>query len=801
MGDAAPAVEDFLRDSALFGVLPDALRSALAEHLVSVSIQGGETLIAEGDEADGLFLVVLGRLQARVAEGDGWRPVGDIGRGEVVGEAALLTEQRRTASVVALRDSELLHLPTAAFEQLVTEHPSFLRPVAAQVVGRMLAERAGTGPTRPVTTVAVVPAHTTSAAVTTADAIAQALCAVVPGANLADPADRPTTLTEAEWAHAVETDHALVVYRADSELTDWTRRCLRQADAVVVVADTEQPVAPSDTERLVADHRERVGITVELVLVHPRTTEEPRGTARWLNPRSVRRHHHVRAGDAAHVRRVARLVTNQGIGLVLSGGGARAMAEIGVVDVMARLGMPIDAVGGTSAGALVAGAVARGWPPERVRQSIRRGMVEGPNPVDLTVPVASLASGRRMTERLREAAGDLAIEDLWLDYFCVSTNLSRNGPAHPPAGPGVAGRTGQHVDPRDLPAGVRRRRRPRRRRSGRQPAGGRNACRPRRHHGGGGGRGRTPRAAPRATCPIPPCSTGGASSSTACTPAAGRPTSPASSPSSPASPSWAGGAHRRTATAATFSSGPTSKRSPSSTSPTSTPWSTPAAVRRRPCSRRGGRITVNPDRTLALLARILRALTAPFVRYDIRGGRCATEVKVAVIAVNHRSMFDVVAGLICLHHFGHYPRLLIERRYVEGKWTAPFARAIGAIPVDRDGSGGVAFAAALDAMADGIPIIVMPEGRLHWDPDDPRSTGPTRTGVSKLAVAASMPIVAAALTGTEKVMPATARFPHLNPFRRKTVVCNVADDLLWLTSDDHRANTDEVMATIRSLMV
>ena len=209
---------------------------------------------------------------------------------------------------------------------------------------------------------------------------------------------------------------------------------------------------------------------------------------------------------------------------------------------------------------------------------------------------------------------------------------------------------------------------------------------------------------------------------------------------------------------------------------------------------------MTPERNLAFLARVLRVLTAPFVRYDTRGGRCAQELHVAIIAVNHRSMFDVVAGLICLHHFGHHPRILVERKYLEGKWTAPFARAIGAIPVDRQVGGGTSVETALTFLRDGVPIVVMPEGKLHWDPENPHSTGPTRTGVSRLARGADVPVVAAALSGTERVMPSTGGLPRLNPFRRKTVVCNVADDPIWLTSDDHRANTDMVMAAIRDLL-
>lgn len=208
-----------------------------------------------------------------------------------------------------------------------------------------------------------------------------------------------------------------------------------------------------------------------------------------------------------------------------------------------------------------------------------------------------------------------------------------------------------------------------------------------------------------------------------------------------------------------------------------------------------------PDQVLAWLARIARVLTAPFVRYEIRGGRCVSNVHVGVVACNHRSLFDVVAGLVGLHHFRRYPRLLIGREYVEGRWTGPFARAIGAIPVDRTSSGGTSFESAVAALRSGVPVLVMPEGRLHWDPERPGELGPARSGVSRLAVAAEVVVMAAGLSGTERVWPASSRLPRLNPLRRKRVVINVADEPLVFHGEDHQANTDRVMEAIRSLLV
>ena len=210
---------------------------------------------------------------------------------------------------------------------------------------------------------------------------------------------------------------------------------------------------------------------------------------------------------------------------------------------------------------------------------------------------------------------------------------------------------------------------------------------------------------------------------------------------------------------------------------------------------------VTPERALALLARILRVVSAPFVRYRIEGGRCIPDLTAAVVAVNHRSMFDVVAGLIGLHHFRRYPRLLIAKEYVEDGWTKPLSQAIGAIPVDRRAKDGSSLAAAIDVLRQGIPIIVMPEGHLHWDEDDPVSTAPPRPGMSRLAVGAGVPMLPAALVGTESVWPATSRLPRLNPFRRKTVVIRVADEPLYLHGEDHHANAELVMAEIRRLIL
>jgi len=203
-----------------------------------------------------------------------------------------------------------------------------------------------------------------------------------------------------------------------------------------------------------------------------------------------------------------------------------------------------------------------------------------------------------------------------------------------------------------------------------------------------------------------------------------------------------------------------------------------------------------------VLARVARVLTWPFVRFDIAGAeQLNQELGACIIVTDHRSMFDIVAGLIVLHRYERYPRVLIEKKYVDSAWTRPFARAIGAIPVDRSAGRGEAFRAAVDALGAGVTILILPEGRLHWDPDHPLSTGPASTGISRLALQSGAPVLPAGQIGTEAIWPATARLPHLISFRRRVVTVRVADEVCALDPDaDHETRTEQVMAEVRRLM-
>ena len=228
-----------------------------------------------------------------------------------------------------------------------------------------------------------------------------------------------------DWLDRQERDRDQLLYLADAEATPWTRRAVRQADRVVLVAAADglhRLTHAAEAARELAPHTPQ-----ELLLVRPDDAERPRGTAAWLDAVRPVAHHHVRLADPGELRRAARRLAGTGRTLVLSGGGARGYVHIGLLGALEEAGIEIDAIAGTSMGALVGGAYALHRSYEHASRTARR-FGDPAVIVDRTLPVVSIARSRGVTRLLREMYEAVRIEDLTTPYFCVSANLSRARP-------------------------------------------------------------------------------------------------------------------------------------------------------------------------------------------------------------------------------------------------------------------------------------------------------------------------------------------------------------------------------------
>ncbi|HWK43186.1 MAG TPA: patatin-like phospholipase family protein [Stellaceae bacterium] len=414
---------------ALFDGVPVAVLTEIEPDLAWLSLPGGRVLFRAGDAADRLYLVRSGLVGVLVATADGGEEmIAEIRAGETVGEMAMIAGEAHSATVVALRDCELIALPKLSFDRLVALQPSVLVRLTSLLVRRLHRTTHRVPLAKGHGTVALVPADRHVPLDSLADALIEALRAEGRrvhrfGVEAAD--------LEVDWFDEVEQQHDIVLYEAgpldlsvsseqESGPDRWTRFCLRQADRVVIVA-TPSSDLPDTVDR---DAGEGIRpLRLDLVVLHPAAADRPvtpeLGT---LRPSAV---HHLRAGRASDMRRLARHLTGRAVGLVLAGGAARGFAHIGAIRALREAGVPLDRIGGTSMGAIVGAGVACEWDDQELRERMHAAFVHS-NPLDdWTVPLVALFKGETVSRRLSLHFGDARIEALWRPYFCVSTDLSQ----------------------------------------------------------------------------------------------------------------------------------------------------------------------------------------------------------------------------------------------------------------------------------------------------------------------------------------------------------------------------------------
>lgn len=399
--DATPG----LADVALFAGLPAAARRRLSGVARTVHVPAGEAVVEQGDPASSVFVLQTGRLEVLI---DG-RHVRELGPGAVLGELAVLTGERRSATVRARRDATLLELRAEDFTALLSDDAAASRVVATQLAERLRVPPVDT--TRPVrpAVVAVVGLHAGAHADEVAAALAARLAATTRVAVLRTGA--------AETVEAAERDGALVLLVAAPDDGAWRDFCVRSADQVVLVA----PAGSGPPEGGVTP----VPAAQPDVVLVGRARPSPVVLSAWAEAVDAWQVQVCDGDVALGVRALADRIAGRSVGLCLGGGGARAFSHVGVLRELEEAGVLVDRLAGASVGAVIAAAYATGRTAAEVDGLVYDGFVRNQPFGDYTVPVVSLARGRRV-RRLMEAAygADTVMEGLPRQLTTVSVDLA-----------------------------------------------------------------------------------------------------------------------------------------------------------------------------------------------------------------------------------------------------------------------------------------------------------------------------------------------------------------------------------------
>ena len=278
----------------------------------------------------------------------------------------------------------------------------------------------------------------------------------------------------------LEERFGMLLYVADTNVNSpWTQTCISQADCILLVALAEGSPTIGEYERFLLGMKTTA--RKELVLLHVERYSPPGLTRKWLRNRVWINggHHHIqmalrphtepahpqirRFGTALKQRvqvlqaeiqkytsrrirqtplysaetpfkgdfhRLARRLCGKSVGLVLGGGGARGISQIGVIRALEEAGIPVDIIGGTSIGAFIGALYARDADVVpmygRAKRFAGRMGSMWRFALDLTYPSASYTTGHEFNRGIFKTFGNSQIEDFWLEFYCNTTNISKS---------------------------------------------------------------------------------------------------------------------------------------------------------------------------------------------------------------------------------------------------------------------------------------------------------------------------------------------------------------------------------------
>ncbi|CAL8127126.1 unnamed protein product [Orchesella dallaii] len=272
--------------------------------------------------------------------------------------------------------------------------------------------------------------------------------------------------TLAKWLVLQEEKSTVLFVIADNDFSDtWNTTVAKICDMLQVLVTYSIPYKPDENEIQLLGKATKA--RKELVFIHPviRVTRPqvgptkyphlPHGSMLWLRPRPwVQRHHHVRMLDSAlrytkeknpedlkkywkdtadpdkhnDFGRVMRWVSGQSVGLILGGGGAKGAAHIGALNYLLELDVPVDYIAGVSIGSFLGALYAVYENIQVVEAKAKELWEQLRNPVrylrDVSPFIFSAAfRGHAFSATLMYFFGSLQMEDLYIPYFCVSTDL------------------------------------------------------------------------------------------------------------------------------------------------------------------------------------------------------------------------------------------------------------------------------------------------------------------------------------------------------------------------------------------
>ncbi|MFM2337780.1 MAG: hypothetical protein RL115_973 [Bacteroidota bacterium] len=409
----------------LFGELDEEHLQLILSIAQQQTYEAGEYVFKQGEIGNAFYIVLSGRFRALETVDSNIYILGDISTGDPIGEFSLFTKEPHSASIVALRRSNLLCIDANQYHTIIKEFPIIANTLTKIIIDRLkhnAHQRKKDAAPKNIAVVNLQPDNDVSAFT---ESIEKQFNKMGLGITIYNDETHSHNSNQAVFDR-MEKNPGLNFLSCDAAHISWAKECITYCDLIIVATNFYANSNLYEIEQklnLYADNL--MNKKIYLLFLHPENADMPRHTSNWFKDRTFELHLHIRKNNMADVRRFCRIVTHQAVGLVLGGGGARGFAHVGVVKAMQEAGLEFDFIGGTSAGAIYSVALSfADFDIQKVMGYCKLAAEKKLTSNDFTMPFLSLMSGKKMRKFLAEMLGNVFLEDLWVNCYCVSTNYT-----------------------------------------------------------------------------------------------------------------------------------------------------------------------------------------------------------------------------------------------------------------------------------------------------------------------------------------------------------------------------------------
>lgn len=396
----------FLSSVELLFRLDKSTLSKLESRMEWLVIPGGEVLLKQGDSGDSMYILVSGRLSWTVcSEDEEILAEGELGKGDILGEMSLLSGDKRSATVAALRTSQVVRISREDFRKCFANSPEALFQITGTIAHRLGTERNQVyRKSKSVKTVSVFPLNFQESPDEFYHSLQRGLknfgktilVDYNSFKNKKSPVKKGDTYRIGDlvnWFYDLEKYYDKLIFKTDMQNPGWRETCFRQSDRILVLIDPTLPF-PSYSEEINSMLPET--IQKELVFLIDSDFIDWKKIESILKKFTSITHSIIRRGIDVDFGRLSRRLTGKSIGVALSGGGAKGFAHLGLLKCFEENEIPVDMISGTSAGAIMGGLFAMGLDSSDILPLIRNFWLDRNLLGDFTFPFVSLVRGKKI---------------------------------------------------------------------------------------------------------------------------------------------------------------------------------------------------------------------------------------------------------------------------------------------------------------------------------------------------------------------------------------------------------------------